>query len=202
MVMFSRLVRETVVRMWRWLVIGWRSPIVWNMKALSILWIVGVTLGIGIWAGNVSRVWVSLEEMVVVEEENDGNDCSLQDVIARTRSKLEARCLRLFLVWVGDKGFAMIFLDGPRNISLRPGKGTVGLSLGRSLAVLASWSAVAEWCDVADRFDLYMVGVVVDSPPASFCRSDETDDPMSGFCASLMSGLGASSRGVSWPLLS
>ena len=81
---------------------------------------------------------------MVVEEENDGIDGSAQHVIARTRSKLEACCLRLFLVWVGDKGFAMIFLDGPRNISLRPGKGTVGLSLGRSLAVLASWSAEAE----------------------------------------------------------
>ena len=42
-----------------------------------------------------------------------------------------------------------------------------------------------------------MVGGVVKSPPASFCRCDDTDDAMFGICESLMTGVGASSRGVS-----
>ena len=81
---------------------------------------------------------------MVVEEENDGIDCSAQDVIARTRSKLGARCLCLCLVLAEDRGLVLFFLDDPSNILLRPGRGNVGLSLGRSLPVTIAWSFVME----------------------------------------------------------
>ena len=81
---------------------------------------------------------------MVVEEENDGSDCSAQDVIARTRSRLEARCLCLCPVLDEDRGLVKVFPDDPSNILLRPGKGNVGLSVGRRLVVLASWSVVIE----------------------------------------------------------
>ena len=81
---------------------------------------------------------------MVVEEKNDGSDCSAQEVIARTRSKLGARCLCLCLVLAEDRGLVLFFLDDPSNILLRPGRGNVGLSLGRSLVELASWSVVTE----------------------------------------------------------
>ena len=80
----------------------------------------------------------------MVKEENDGNDCSAQDVIARTKSKLEARCLCLCHELDEDRGLVKFFPDDPSNILLRPSKGNVGLSVGRSLVVLASWSFASE----------------------------------------------------------
>ena len=41
-----------------------------------------------------------LEEIVVVVEENDVNDCSAQDVIARTRRKLEYAACVTVLYWI------------------------------------------------------------------------------------------------------
>ena len=65
-------------------------------------------------------------------------------MIARTRSKLEARCLCLCPVLDEDRGLVKFFPDDPSNILLRPGKGNVGLSVGRRLVVLASCLVVIE----------------------------------------------------------